>query len=55
MNANENASLFSQAFSFVQGMNKDDKDIDEDDVQRKHQEAYGQGQAGQMSANAIGR
>ena len=35
-------------------MNKDDADIDEDKVQQDHKQAYSQGNAGNMSANAIG-
>lgn len=36
-------------------MNKDDTDVDEDDVQRKHDEAYNKGNASNMSSGAIGR
>ena len=54
-NGNDNASLFSQAFNMIGGMNKHDTDIDENDVQNKHQEAYEQGRAGNMSAGAMGR
>lgn len=53
-NGNENASMFSQAFSFISNMNKDDDDVDEQDVQKKHEEVYNKGQGGNMSANAIG-
>ncbi|KAK8847394.1 hypothetical protein IAR55_005252 [Kwoniella newhampshirensis] len=53
-NGNENSSLFSQAFSYIGNMNKDDTDVDEDRVQQQHQEAYGQGNAGSMSAGAMG-
>nr|XP_019047187.1 beta-flanking protein [Kwoniella bestiolae CBS 10118]OCF26117.1 beta-flanking protein [Kwoniella bestiolae CBS 10118] len=53
-NGNENSSLFSTAMSFLGGMNKDDNDVDEDKVQRQHDQAYNQGNTGGMSANAIG-
>ncbi|WWD00571.1 hypothetical protein V866_007506 [Kwoniella sp. B9012] len=53
-NGNENSSLFSTAMSFLGNMNKDDGDVDEDKVQQQHQQAYGQGNASGMSANAIG-
>jgi hypothetical protein len=54
-NGNENSSLFSSALSFLGNMNKDDTDVDEDDVQRKHDEAYNKGNASNMSSGAIGR
>lgn len=48
-------SLFSSAFSMLKNFSKDDKDdIDEDDVMRKHDQAYNQNQAGNMSANSMG-
>ncbi|WVQ98042.1 hypothetical protein IAU59_005164 [Kwoniella sp. CBS 9459] len=53
-NGDDNSSLFSTAMSFLGGMNKDDNDVDEQRVQQEHQQAYGQGNAGNMSANAIG-
>ncbi|OCF32621.1 beta-flanking protein [Kwoniella heveanensis CBS 569] len=53
-NGDDNSSLFSTAMSFLGGMNKDDNDVDEQKVQQEHQQAYGQGNAGSMSANAIG-
>ncbi|WWC86913.1 uncharacterized protein L201_001792 [Kwoniella dendrophila CBS 6074] len=53
-NGNENSSLFSTAMGFLGNMNKDDDDVDEEKVQRQHQEAYNQGNAGSMSANGIG-
>lgn len=39
----------------LQNMRKDDNDVDEQDVQEKHDKVYNQGQGGNMSANAIGR
>lgn len=51
------SSLFSSALSYIQGMGGNPsaaEDLDEDDVQRKHEQAYGQGNAGGMSANALG-
>ncbi|WVR04614.1 hypothetical protein IAU60_001625 [Kwoniella sp. DSM 27419] len=53
-NGSQNSDLFSTAMGFLGNMNKDDTDVDEDRVQQQHQEAYGQGNAGNMSANAIG-
>lgn len=57
-NANANdqdSSLFSSAMGFISNMNKNDKDdVDEDEVLRKHDQAYNQGNAGGMSANSIG-
>ncbi|WRT64782.1 uncharacterized protein IL334_001716 [Kwoniella shivajii] len=53
-NGSENSSLFSTAMGFLGNMNKDDSDVDEDKVQQQHDEAYSQGNAGGMSANAIG-
>jgi hypothetical protein len=51
----QDSSLFSSAMGFLSNMNKDDKDdVDEDDVQQKHDQAYNQGNAGGMSANSIG-
>jgi hypothetical protein len=46
--------MFSQAFSFIGNMNKDDDDVDEDAVQQKHQQVYNQGNAGNMPASDIG-
>jgi len=54
-NADQDSSLFSQAFSFISNMNKDDGNIDENRVQQEHQQAYQQGNAGSMSASAMGR
>ncbi|WWD21486.1 hypothetical protein CI109_105972 [Kwoniella shandongensis] len=53
-NGDDNSSLFSQAFSFLGNMNKDDTDIDEDRVQQEHEQAYRQGNAGSLSAGALG-
>ncbi|WVF69820.1 hypothetical protein IAT40_004599 [Kwoniella sp. CBS 6097] len=53
-NGDDNSNLFSTAMSFLGGMNKDDNDVDEDRVQQEHQQAYGQGNASNMSANSIG-
>lgn len=51
----QDSSLFSSAFGFLSNMNKDDKDdVDDDEVLRKHDEAYNKGNAGGMSANSIG-
>lgn len=49
----QDSSLFSSAMGFLSNMNKDD-DVDEDEVKRKHDEAYNQNNAGGMSANSIG-
>ena len=54
-NADKDSSLFSQAFSFISNMNKDDDNIDEDKVQQEHKQAYEKGNAGSMSASAMGR
>ncbi|BGP14976.1 hypothetical protein JCM10213_007220 [Rhodosporidiobolus nylandii] len=43
--SNEDTGLFSQALSFLQNYGDDDDDIDEQQAQQAHQQAYGQGQA----------
>lgn len=49
------SSLFSTALGFLSGLNKQDADdLDEDDVQRKHDQAYNQQGASNMSANGLG-
>ncbi|OWZ32981.1 beta-flanking protein [Cryptococcus neoformans c45] len=53
-NGNENSSLFSSALSFIGNMNKNDTDIDEEKVQRDHQQAYGQGNTGGMTSSSLG-
>ena len=53
--AHADSSLFSQAFSFIGNMNKEDDNIDEDKVQQEHKQAYENGNAGNMPASAIGR
>ena len=54
-NGNAHASEFSQAFQNIGGMNPNDTNVDEDQVQRQHEQAYGQGNAGQMDAGSMGR
>ena len=53
-NGNENASLFSTALAHVGGMNTNDTNVDEQAVQDQHQQAYGQGDASSLPANAMG-
>ncbi|OWZ76204.1 beta-flanking protein [Cryptococcus neoformans Bt85] len=53
-NGNENSSLFSSALSFIGNMNKNDTDIDEEKVQRDHQQVYGQGNTGGMTSSSLG-
>ncbi|WVQ83314.1 hypothetical protein IAT38_005453 [Cryptococcus sp. DSM 104549] len=53
-NGDANSGLFGQAMSFLNSMNKDDTDVDEEKVQKDHQQAYGQGNAGSMSASSMG-
>lgn len=53
-NGNENSSLFSSALSFIGNMNKNDTDIDEEKVQRDHQQAYGQGNTSGMTSSSLG-
>lgn len=49
------SSLISTAMGFLSGMNKKDADdLDEDDVQRKHDEAYNKQGASNMSASGLG-
>ncbi|GAA5889870.1 hypothetical protein JCM8208_001152 [Rhodotorula glutinis] len=50
--SNEDQGLFASALSFLNGRDDDD-DIDEDRVQKAHQEAYSSGQSN-MSANSMG-
>ena len=53
-NGNENAAMFSTALSHVGQMNPNDTHVNEDAVQQHHQQAYGQGQGGNMAAGAMG-
>ncbi|OXG12866.1 beta-flanking protein [Cryptococcus neoformans Tu401-1] len=53
-NGNENSSLFSSALSFIGNLNKNDTDIDEEKVQRDHQQVYGQGNTGGMTSSSLG-
>ncbi|KIS01754.1 beta-flanking protein [Cryptococcus deuterogattii 2001/935-1] len=53
-NGNENSSLFNSALSFIGNMNKNDTNIDEEKVQRDHQQAYGQGNTSGMTSSSLG-
>ncbi|WVN89482.1 uncharacterized protein L203_104707 [Cryptococcus depauperatus CBS 7841] len=53
-NGSENSSLFNQAMSFIGNMNKNDTHIDEDKVQRDHQQAYGSGNVAGMTSSSLG-
>ena len=45
--------MFSKVFSSLQNMGADDN-IDENKVQKDHEQAYGNANSGNMSANALG-
>ncbi|KIR56850.1 beta-flanking protein [Cryptococcus gattii Ru294] len=53
-NGNENSSLFNSALSFIGNMNKNDTDIDEEKVQKDHQQVYGQGNTSGMTSSSLG-
>ncbi|WVQ76084.1 hypothetical protein IAR50_005723 [Cryptococcus sp. DSM 104548] len=52
-NGSENSSLFSTALGYLNNMNQDDNDVDEDKVQQNHQQAYN-GSASGMTSSALG-
>ncbi|ODN85276.1 hypothetical protein L198_07600 [Cryptococcus wingfieldii CBS 7118] len=52
-NGSENSSLFSTALGYLNNMNQDDNDVDEDKVQQDHQQAYNGNTSG-MTSSSLG-
>ncbi|ODN82260.1 hypothetical protein L202_02543 [Cryptococcus amylolentus CBS 6039] len=52
-NGSENSSLFSTALGYLNNMNQDDNDVDEDKVQKDHQQAYNGNTSG-MTSSSLG-
>ncbi|GAA5986437.1 hypothetical protein JCM11641_001000 [Rhodosporidiobolus odoratus] len=52
--SNEDKGLFASAMSFLQDKGDDDDDIDEDQAQRAHQQAYSSGDSSNLGAKSLG-
>ncbi|GAA5871411.1 hypothetical protein JCM1840_004437 [Sporobolomyces johnsonii] len=50
----QDSGLFSQAMSFVSNQQNDPNDVDEDKLMEQHDQAYSQGNAGNMSSGSMG-